>query len=946
MSSLFPQMKLSLPLLFLFASAAAAAETIRCPATKDVWLSCANAKESDSNGGKSPKLKLKALQEFALIDFDVAALRGKQIEKATLYVAPVGGARFAPPQRGSDLRWFSVSTVSSPWEEGEGVQYAADAAGKGATFNEASYRTRPWTIPGSRCWDVILGNGKSVRHDVDAGEPQDGWFAIPLNPRLVQAMVANASYGLCLMDGSTGIDRNSYISSREGKNPPYLEVTARAFQEDPPRAPEDLLAEPAPNEASAREGAMRLSFRPPPRAFAYAARIDGRSVLRWQLPFADLRSERQELLFEHLPPGQAFKVEIAAIDDAGKVSPYSAVTGKSSAALSVSKLPELSPPPAAQPADPPNPKLKVWAFPEGSKLNPLTGRLALESGLEDAAAKNAVWDGQSSSIRLATARGGIASVQLAFEMADQPLEDLEVTLDLPGGFQASFWRAWFVNVKGVWQQEYALPGDLKAGSARSARAAGLSIPAGDNAIPGQRAGVVVLDLVAPPNAKAAVHRGVVTASARGVAPVKIPLSLRVFGAQIPAEIHFNPELNCYGGPTAGTEPFFEMHRLAHYHRCSVNRVTHSHNGRWKEDAAPRLDPGGRVTDWSAYDRAWGPLLDGSAFKDNPRASVPVACLYLPHHENWPLPMKEWYDVGVSTEGPNWKALHDLRAWPPEEAFNPHYRQTMVSSVAEFVEHFETRGWNKTVMQFFQNNKHQYGKEGMTGTAWMMDEPNEYLDWHALAFYSRLLHEGLRGARTVRFQYRGDVSRPMWQGTLMDGLMELLYANSQQFAMGPLMRDFKRRSPMKLICYGACNPPERSNHETTAWCLKSYVSECDGVVPWQSLGGDDAFDRGDPPGGGNALIVDGSKRFGVSAIASFRVFALRQGAQLCELLRLLEAKRGWSRRHSALLVSQLIPMETNFRQAFADDAAPLQFGGGLDGDQLATLKEGLLKLLTE
>src|SRR5687767_4670851 len=93
------------------------AETVRCPVTRDVWLSLGSRQEMDTNSGKSPKIKLKVLQEFGLLDFDVSALAGKRIEKATLFVAPAGGVRFANPERGSDLRWFTLSTVSSPWEE-------------------------------------------------------------------------------------------------------------------------------------------------------------------------------------------------------------------------------------------------------------------------------------------------------------------------------------------------------------------------------------------------------------------------------------------------------------------------------------------------------------------------------------------------------------------------------------------------------------------------------------------------------------------------------------------------------------------------------------------------------------------------------------------------------------------------------------------------------------
>jgi hypothetical protein len=162
-------------------------------------------------------------------------------------------------------------------------------------------------------------------------------------------------------------------------------------------------------------------------------------------------------------------------------------------------------------------------------------------------------------------------------------------------------------------------------------------------------------------------------------------------------------------------------------------------------------------------------------------------------------------------------------------------------------------------------------------------------------------------------------------------------------MPALMKNDRLRMPTALMCYCACNDLDRSNAETVAWCLKSYVYGCDGVVPWQSLGGDAAFDHGDAKDNGNALIVDARKRFGINAVASFRVHALRSGAQLAELLRLLEQKNGWGRAHSLALVSQMISLKADFKQGFADDAAALQFGK-VNPDLLVQLKEAILKLL--
>jgi hypothetical protein len=491
-----------------------------------------------------------------------------------------------------------------------------------------------------------------------------------------------------------------------------------------------------------------------------------------------------------------------------------------------------------------------------------------------------------------------------------------------------------VKIKDTWQGDYAIP--MKDA---------LSIPAADNKVGDQKAGVVAVDLIVPPSAKPGEQSGTVTVSVGG-ADVQLKLRLKVCGAAIPPEMHFIPELNAYGGPgEAGSEMWFDSHRLAHYNRCAINRVPYSQGGNPHRDMTPPAGPDGHITDWALYDKNVGPLLDGSAFKDNPRAGTPVALLYLPFHECYPLPMAGNYNPGVKTDGENWKPIHDILAKPPEQAFPQSYQDAFVNAVSDFAKHAEEKGWTKTELQCYNNNKVQYNKDRVKGTAWTMDEPYMYLDWQALLFYSRLFHKGTAGVKAPHFAYRGDISRPMWQGNCFDGLMETMSANSGMFTMMPLMKDLKRRTNIRLVCYGGANEQSRANHETTAWCLKSYIAECDGALPWQSLGGDQAFDKGDSLENGNSLIVDGRKRFGVNAIASFRVHAFRAGAQLAELLRLLEQKKGWGRAHSGALVAQFIPLGAEFKQAFADDAAAIKFGE-LNGDSFVKLKEGILKLLAE
>ena len=62
-----------------------AAEALRVETSRDLWLSSYRT-EQEGNNGDAPKLKLKGTQEFFLIDFDPAKLKGRRVVRATLHL--------------------------------------------------------------------------------------------------------------------------------------------------------------------------------------------------------------------------------------------------------------------------------------------------------------------------------------------------------------------------------------------------------------------------------------------------------------------------------------------------------------------------------------------------------------------------------------------------------------------------------------------------------------------------------------------------------------------------------------------------------------------------------------------------------------------------------------------------------------------------------------------
>ncbi len=159
------------------------AESLRVtvPVTRDTWVSAEGA-ERDGNNGASTRLKLKGIQEFSLVDGDFSALKGRRIERAVLRLHQASEER---------LGRVTVSTISAPWEEGTGTNYAK-------VPGAACFRL-PGTKPDITA--VILGNGGSIWRFADASAPDaDGWQSIPIDPAVIQSRLDGRSYGFALLD--------------------------------------------------------------------------------------------------------------------------------------------------------------------------------------------------------------------------------------------------------------------------------------------------------------------------------------------------------------------------------------------------------------------------------------------------------------------------------------------------------------------------------------------------------------------------------------------------------------------------------------------------------------------------------------------------------------------------------------------------------------------------
>ena len=927
----------------MFATLGAQAEEVRLRCTADTNLSSYEG-EQDLNYGHSTRLRLKGIQMLALFQFDTAPLMGWQIQKATLYLRYAGNER--------KLRTVGISTVSSPWEEGTG---AGEKKIYESCFRWSGQSKTPWAGPSTDFTDVSFTAGHTLANYADVKVLEDGWIAVPVQPRLVQALVAGVSYGLAVTDekGQTGANNDIY-SREQANSAPYLVIQGAPGRNTAPDTIERLTATSDSGHADFNFGAMQVSFIAPPDVFAYEVYYSPQgpaaplSLPRFAIPFAE-PGKKQTLRFTGLKPSSPVHVEIVPVSAAGVRGTATQVNGTSSSTrLRPPAL--LHPIPIIGSKEPPklySEALRLWAYPETEKADPVWGNLLEEVGekrynttpLGDYRSSNSVWDGKT--VRLYGARNEFVAFQLLIEAAKTSLK--QVTLRAPETFQSAdrtktwkprvgLFRDWYVK-DGDWFPEVCVP-----------LTAPFDIPTKDNFVPEQKNQSVYVELLIPADAPPGFYRSALTVSAAGVDPIRVPVEVMVSPLTLPDTLSFDLSLNTYGtlgGPFGLDDrtPAYrdlerEYHRLAHLHRATLVVLVYSHSGTVSTHYAPPLEGEGaklHVKDWSDWDAQFGPYLDGSAFADLPRKGVPITHFYLPFHEAWPMDMHTHYHYQQTVaDYPALITEHALQAPPVEQAFDKEFGLGFTAVARQFAEHLRAKGWTRTQFQLYQNDKHYYKdpKQGGKGTSWwLLDEPNHRDDWLALGYFDGFFRKGIQGVRGVTMLHREDISRPQWQRDYLDGHVDLMVVSDELYNKGPRLREMQETLGVRYWNYGAANPVRRSNTEAEIWALRAWLAGADGLVPWQSVGDDNNYTRAEE----TALILPG-KRFGiVGPVASLRLKALRRAQQDAEYLTLFADRQLYSRAQVANALRDYITATGTFLQRNADALGSYSYGPLRAGD---------------
>lgn len=896
----------------LFGHALGAAE-LTLPLTADTSISAFES-ERDHAAGGAPRIKLKGLENLILLNLDATALKGQVIERAELRL------------KGTDdklmVRRVGVSTVASPWQEGSGGYEKAKAGDP--TFLFASHPDRPWTGAGSSFLDVIFARGGTIWAQATVEKPVEGWYRIAIEPRLLEACAAGLSYGLALSDdnGQTmNVAKeiipetnhgNNYFFAREQSNAKPVLVVETHPAPAIERTSLRVQVKPWQHGADLKHGAAEITWPGPADAAARAAivgyrvRIGGTELPRWRHPTVPVAGETVRLLLDGQDANAALSAEVEIVGRGGMITATGRADGRASASLVAPKSLMVSALPATKAGAPPaNATGAVWAVPDLAQVNPLTGTVLEEPGVAYLGANgarggtwsqsNPAWSGATRTVSVSVPRGAWAAFQVVCD-ATLPESTWRVTpseLVGPGAAKiptsaVRLARLWYQQVDGAWHPDPLVP--LAAG-------AEFRIPDAKNAIPAQRNQTVYVECFVPPEAVVGDYRGTIAIDNGGDTPLTLNVALSVTAPVIPRTTTFTWSMNSYGSPgaefgSADSAEFLAAERafyaLAHDHRTNLAVLGYSHAADFQAGVAWPLTGEGkamRVADWSAWDKRYGPLFDGSAFKDTTRPGLGLNHFYLPIMESYPTPMAQGYKWNDVKWEDHWHVAGSV-----QEGFSQQYRDQWVAVMRDLIKHLDEKKWT-TSFQVYLNDKYFYKqydknrkKHGRGVSFWLLDEPQHVDDFLALGFLGQLIREGQGDSRRV--QHRVDVSRPQWGRDVLDRVVDLnVTGGFNDFR--PWLEEWRERHQQHVWTYGSAPTSSRSALGIVAQGIDLYARGVDGFVPWLTLGSAENWTKFE-----ETCVYYTGKPHGITgACASLRLKAYRRAEEDISLLRMVAEREG-------------------------------------------------------
>jgi len=596
-----------------------------------------------------------------------------------------------------------------------------------------------------------------------------------------------------------------------------------------------------------------------------------------------------------LPTNQSVIIGIRAVDGVGNLGPVQTTKIKLAGPGPQLILPAPPPIPTANPKDnlPTLGDFRIFIIDPLDKVDPINGTI-LPVHDENYRLANHLWSAANRQIQLFTAQNETVAFQVVIH---GKTEGLRASVSFAGKNistpQPEILSFHYVTGKnGRLLPDPLVPFDKP-----------LKIPFADERLTNQTHAAFIVDIHIPKTAHPGSHTGELTITTKDDT-LTLNIALNVWNFTLPDTLSFIPQMNGYGRVP---EPDYELayYRQAQRHRTCLNILPYGWTGRISDQRAPQWD--GDNFAWKAYDRRFGPLLDGSAFADLPRGPIPVEAFYLPLNENWPINIHQAFTEGY---------------WI-EDALRPEYRKDFITATRKFAEHLQSKGWNQTMFEFYLNNKISHKQNRWQGSSapWIFDEPVNTQDFWALRWYGQAFHEGVGKIRqSTKLLFRCDISRPQWQRDLLDGILDVNVVGGAYRRYQRLVLDRRLRWGEVTYTYGSPNRIEQSNLQPAGWCIETWCHGLDGVVPWQTLGKPRSWTGADQ----NALFYPGAAIGRPGPLPSIRLKAFRRGQQDVEYLTILSTASGISRRDVSKMILKNLHLEGEFLQKTTVDAGQVSF----------------------
>jgi hypothetical protein len=544
-------------------------------------------------------------------------------------------------------------------------------------------------------------------------------------------------------------------------------------------------------------------------------------------------------------------------------------------------------------------EFRIWAVDDGLRINPQTGKAFEDSALYPATLRvkpgyrdsNWIFSGEKKQVALAGARNEVLAFQLQIE-SETPLSEVRVSFSdlkgpaqFPAGDSVRLFKEWYVEVRQPshgnaplgfdclgpgWYPDALIPLDAKV---KPEFGMPFDLPDKSSAVPGQKVQGIWVDVHVPRGQEPGVYEGTIRVAAREGGPLvekSLSLRLEVFPFALPDEDHLGISLNDYGSISPrrmSKEKLWAFYQLCHSHRCVLDVL---YNGPKASGTGDALE-----LDWSQYDEAFGPLLDGTAFTaqrgyQGPGQGVPVKRLYLPFETSggwaWPRPAAE-----METEP---------------------YERAVKKALREFERHFLEKGWTRTKLMMFYN---RYDESGRV---------------KEISYFARLLREaGLR--EPGRFLYRVDGGSPkvvrgvglenvgVW---CVNGNVRYTHLEEQREIIrhGGQTWIYSSNSAREPCIAGPYIDTEALALRTWGWVPWKYRDSVTTMCEWGTFFHRDGKRWRDPrleAGGkqilnGDALLIYPGEFVGLDGpVPCIRLKALRRGSQDYEYMRLLAQRTG-------------------------------------------------------